>query len=399
MNILLTDGDERSTLAVARDLARDRHRLIVGHTRRTCLAGASRFVAERFVYPHPGTRPGEFLECLVDRVGVSGADVLIPTTDMTVSLVLANRELFQDRVMIPFPRREAWALASDKVNLLAAAERFDIPVPRTVVLTDPGEAPQLPDDFFPAVLKSRTSGFWNQGNWVKGRVRRLDTRAALPRAFADFDPAAGPFLLQEEVQGPGIGLFLLISDGAVRAAFAHRRVREKPPAGGVSTCCVSTPLPPELFDPTVSLLRSLDWSGVAMVEFKHDLRDGKAKLMEINGRFWGSLQLAVSAGVRFPSLLARILAGEKPPPVLAYRHKKLQWILGDLDHVIAVAVRGRTPPHAPPHARLSAVLGFLACLSPGVCRQVFSLRDPRPWLYEAWNYVRYPRGKQPEPEE
>ena len=41
-----------------------------------------------------------------------------------------------------------------------------------------------------------------------------------------------------------------------------------------------------------------------MVEFKLDARDGVAKLMEINGRFWGSLQLAVDAGVDFPAILS-----------------------------------------------------------------------------------------------
>ncbi len=45
---------------------------------------------------------------------------------------------------------------------------------------------------------------------------------------------------------------------------------------------------------------ALDWTGVAMVEFKLDARDGVAKLMEINGRFWGSLQLADRRGRRFP---------------------------------------------------------------------------------------------------
>lgn len=41
-----------------------------------------------------------------------------------------------------------------------------------------------------------------------------------------------------------------------------------------------------------------------MVEWKVDLRDGRPKLMEINPRFWGSLELAVRSGVNFPSLYA-----------------------------------------------------------------------------------------------
>lgn len=40
-----------------------------------------------------------------------------------------------------------------------------------------------------------------------------------------------------------------------------------------------------------------------MIEFKVDQRDGVAKLMDIWPRFWGSLQLAIDAGVDFPAIL------------------------------------------------------------------------------------------------
>ena len=49
----------------------------------------------------------------------------------------------------------------------------------------------------------------------------------------------------------------------------------------------------------LAILRALKWHGVAMVEF---LRrpDGALVFMEVNGRFWNSLPLAVYAGRRFP---------------------------------------------------------------------------------------------------
>jgi len=40
-----------------------------------------------------------------------------------------------------------------------------------------------------------------------------------------------------------------------------------------------------------------------MVEFRVDARDGTAKLMEVNPRFWGSLQLSILSGADFPYLL------------------------------------------------------------------------------------------------
>ncbi len=109
--------------------------------------------------------------------------------------------------------------------------------------------------------------------------------------------------------GPGVGVFLLLWEGKLRAAFAHRRLREKPPSGGVSVYRESIALDPVLLERSRRLLESFGWQGVAMVEYKIDERTGTPILMEINGRFWGSLQLAVDAGVDFPRLLIECAEG------------------------------------------------------------------------------------------
>ncbi len=55
----------------------------------------------------------------------------------------------------------------------------------------------------------------------------------------------------------------------------------------------------------VRLLDALDLRGVAMVECKREVGTGRPVVMEANGRFWGSLQLAIDAGVDFPELRHR----------------------------------------------------------------------------------------------
>jgi len=61
------------------------------------------------------------------------------------------------------------------------------------------------------------------------------------------------------------------------------------------------------------ILENLAWRGVAMVEWKQDPKTGEHRLLEINPRFWGSLDLAIRAGVDFPTLYARAAAGKLPP--------------------------------------------------------------------------------------
>ena len=55
-----------------------------------------------------------------------------------------------------------------------------------------------------------------------------------------------------------------------------------------------------------------------MVEFKVDPRDGIPKLMEVNPRFWGSLQLAIVSGVDFPYLILKMARRESFEPILHY---------------------------------------------------------------------------------
>src|SRR5439155_25387070 len=113
---------------------------------------------------------------------------------------------------------------------------------------------------------------------------------------------AGGVLLQEFVAGRGEGVFLLTDRGRPLARFAHRRLREKPPWGGVSVLSEAIAPDPELLAGSERLLAELALTGVAMVEFRR-APGGPAYLMEVNPRLWGSLQLAIDAGVDFPSML------------------------------------------------------------------------------------------------
>src|SRR6185503_13811539 len=170
--------------------------------------------------------------------------------------------------------------------------------------------------------------------------------------LAALPTAAFPVLLQREVSGAGEGFFALRWEGRIVAMFAHRRLREKPPWGGVSVYRESIPLADDLAGPGARLLEALDWNGVAMVECKRDASTGRHAIMEINGRFWGSLQLAIDAGVDFPELLVRCVAGETVLGPRAYRFGvRSRWFWGDVDHLYLRLRQGG--------ARLQAVRDFL----------------------------------------
>jgi hypothetical protein len=156
-------------------------------------------------------------------------------------------------------------------------------------------------------------------------------------------PSWGPTLLQEFVPGDGYGIFALFSDGKPRAWFAHRRLRDVVATGSGSAFRESIPLDARMKTYAERLLTALRWHGVAMVEFKVDSRDGVPKLMEVNGRFWNSLPLAIAAGMDFPFLLYRLAIDGDIAPMNSYKvGVRSRWLLGDLRHLISV-VQGPPP--------------------------------------------------------
>jgi predicted ATP-grasp superfamily ATP-dependent carboligase len=141
----------------------------------------------------------------------------------------------------------------------------------------------------------------------------------------------------------------------------------------------------------VALLDRLDWQGPAMVEFKMDEATGVPVLMEINGRFWGSLQLAIDAGVDFPALLVEAALGGDPEPVTEYRHGvRTRWLLGDLDHLLIRLRRSAAALHLPPGApgRVRTVAGFVGGFAPPTRLEVLRLRDLRPFGRELRIWLR-----------
>jgi hypothetical protein len=135
----------------------------------------------------------------------------------------------------------------------------------------------------------------------------------------------------------------------------------------------------------VRLLQHLQWHGVGMVEFKEDVRDGSIRLMEINARFWGSLQLSIDAGVDFPAILADIALGRPVTTVKDYRvGVRSRWLLGDLDVVLMVLFRDRRklnlPNGFPP--RLCLLWDFLHLGGRNEYYEVCSRDDPGPWFLE-----------------
>jgi len=128
-----------------------------------------------------------------------------------------------------------------------------------------------------------------------------------------------------------------------------------------------------------------------MVEFKRSARTGRGYLMEVNGRLWGSLQLAVDAGVDFPVLLVRTALGERVEPVVSYRvGVRSRWLWGDVDHLIARVRHSREQLHLTGDAPsvVATARDVLRLPKAGERLDVWDRDDPRPFWRETIDWVR-----------
>ena len=384
MSALVTPGDLRSALAVTRSLGRRGIRVTVADEGAQSLAGASRYCQASLRVPSAARSGEAFVSALRQEVSRGKHSVVIPADDVSLSLVAQARSEFEGLTALPFPDLETIQTAHDKGALIALAAEAGIPVPRTVVVRGPADLEgAIKHVGLPAVVKARVSRFSREGQWrIGGAVHYVRTAAEVADAFRAVHAVVPCPLLQEHIPGDGRGIFVLMNRGRVRAAFAHRRLREKPPSGGVSVLSESVGLDPQLLEPAERILEALKWHGVAMVEFKRDARDGVSKLLEINGRFWGSLQLAVDSGVDFPYLLYRLAVDGDIDPVFTYRiGVRLRWWLGDLDWLlIRLRERGSLAQ------RLRAIPEFLRPAGRSSRAEIFRRDDPAPAIRELSQY-------------
>ena len=147
-------------------------------------------------------------------------------------------------------------------------------------------------------------------------------------------------MLQEFAPGTGYGVCLLYNRGQFRAAFAERYLRCKEGQFGTSTFRESVHAP-ELVAMGRALLDSLNWHGVAHLDFLYDEPTRRAALIEVNPRFWGALDLAVRAGVDFPYLLYRMAVDGDVEIVTEYKTGvRARWIVGEMLHLFNLLKRG-----------------------------------------------------------
>lgn len=343
--VLVTDAPSNASLAVVRSLGR--RGVPVG----VCtfdgefnLAGFSRWASEACRLPSPSRDPAGFIDGLARLLETGKYPILFPTTDRTIQLIGQARDRLPSWIHVPIASDDALGTVLDKERTAVLAERVGVPIPRTWCPAGPAEtaalAPGLP---YPVIVKPRQTNFLAaHGPLVKADYKVVDSAERLLPAWRAVHDAVPRPVIQAMVRGRGVGINTLWNEGRPLVWFCHKRVREIDLRGGRSTAAVSAPCDARLVESAERMLAALRWHGVAMAEFKWDETSNRFWLLEINGRFWGSLPLALAAGVDFPYYLYQLTVGQTPEPVASYAEGVLaRDAVAELKHFLKVMAHGK----------------------------------------------------------
>ncbi|MFQ5603846.1 MAG: ATP-grasp domain-containing protein [bacterium] len=384
--ILVTDSHRGSAIAIIRSLGRKGYRVVAADSNPRSLGFQSRYAREKVVYPNPESQPQEFCDFILDTVQKQGIDLVLPVTDLVIQPLASRREDFSGKTKLAIPENELLQAVTDKDQTVQIAQKLGVPTPATFTVRTAAEALAKAKELgWPVVLKPQISRLLRQGERIeKYSVSYANDAEDLQRQMSELEGKCS-VLLQRYLEGIGYGVELLMHEGRPLAAFEHKRLREVPLTGGPSAYRESVRLHPELYQYSVRILKELRWTGLAMVEFK--VGNERAELMEINGRVWGSLPLAIASGVDFPAMLVELYlnGADAVKPQLNSEYKiglKCRDLGRDLMWMVSVLIRRQKVSFLPMPNRVQALSAFLSLFDPRNKFDLLCFDDPRPGLAE-----------------
>jgi len=328
--VFVTDAQMRSSVAVIRSLGRRGLEVTGGEETRFTTGFFSKYCKHSVVYPSPKKNQDRFLEYVKELVTNNEYEVIFPMTDDTVIPIVKHKKEFSKHTIVPLPDYDILINAIDKAKTLRIAMENNIPCPKTHFINELSDIDDIKDNLVYPVIIKPAKGYGARG------VELCKSYEELRLKSREVYAVHGSFLVQEYIpHGDEVGVYALFSfDSEPRAVTVQKRIRSYPVSGGPSTLreTIKDGITKEAVEIAFKLLKALRWVGVAMVEFRTDPRDGIPKLMEVNPRFWGSLQLSILAGVDFPYLLYKLVTEGDIEPVMDYKEDvKCRWLLpGDI---------------------------------------------------------------------
>ena len=337
--VLITNYSYKNTLAAVRDIGSKGINVhTCGPPTKNKVASLSVYCSNYSYYTSPNENVNRFIADITRTLSKREYDMIIPIgVDTTIPISHYKKEL-SEYARVPVADYEILENAHDKYKAIKIAKSVGVPVPETSLMS----WESLKDESFdyPFIIKAR-KGVAGSG------TRYVTSKEDFDQVLNEFDGKKSDDIhdyqqpmIQEFISGDLMDVCVLFNRGSPRAALAQRRVITYPPSGGVGIVN-ETVEDPELIELALRLMKRMNWHGVAQVEFKKD-DNGVPRLMEINPKFWGTLELSIAAGMNFPYMLYRMtMDGDIDPNFDYERNLQIWWVFAHLPQIFLAYVKNR----------------------------------------------------------
>ncbi len=324
MSVIVTNAKSRIAYNICKSLGKKGVEVVSADFVKSSMSFYSRYSNGHFLYPSPFSEPEGFVDCFIEQLSYHRPTVLMPVSEETF-LFAKYADRFSLQVKMALPRYDQILTTHNKDQWQALAAQLGIATPKNYSMDELRTSESWPDITFPVLIKPKQGG----GAWG---IRQFNSVDSLKRNLKDeqyCDKSWDHFFIQEKITGPSHCVAMIFSQGEYRAKAVYRQLRDFPVEGGQATLRVSleNPLAAESFK---TLLTHLGWHGVCQADFIVDEKTGVPYLIDINPRFWGSVNMAIAAGVDFPYLLYRLaLDGDIPVQPEQRNGVITRWIGGE----------------------------------------------------------------------
>jgi predicted ATP-grasp superfamily ATP-dependent carboligase len=307
--ILIPDGNrDHITGSVVRCLSKvhgiDIH--VLSHDPRSALR-FSRHVKQLVYWPEAANE-SEWIANVVDVIIRESIDVVMPIEYHGVRTVSRFRKRIPNSArVVPLPAVDSLDIASNKWLMSQHLRQHNIPhIPGQLCRQAEKYRVEINTLRFPVLLKPVTKTGGGVG------IRRFENNGDLVE-YLDTQDHGDDYLIQPFVRGHDLGINMLCKDGDILACAMQREtlpgVRPFTPYVGMEFFYDQA-----LYTVVERLMKSLDWSGVANLDFRWDESGGQYRMVELNPRYWVTLEASCLMGVNFPGLAYSAAVGDTFPP-------------------------------------------------------------------------------------
>ena len=240
--------------------------------------------------------PADLLALVKEVVVRAGVKVVLPVTERSTRWLNQHRNALQEYVSVPpLPGLETIEIVSDKRRLWEFQRDHGLSGAPTVyaVGAHTRDAFENSSLEYPLLLKPSV-GQNSEGIML---IRNPDELAAWKQSARD---DRREYIAQKYVPGRDIDCSLLSQDGEIVVHTVQQH------ASAESGATLEVFSGGEALEAVRPLIRTIGYSGIAHIDMRQDVADGRFTVVDFNPRFWASLFSSTCAGVNFPYLWCQL---------------------------------------------------------------------------------------------